>query len=223
MNKKALSERDICTKFITPAIERAQWDVMTQVREEVGLTKGRVIVRGKLVSRGTPKRADYVLFYQPNLPIAVIEAKDNNNAIGDGMQQALGYAEMLDVPFAYSSNGDGFLEHDRTGGTVVERQLDLDAFPSPAELWNRYRAWRGLSPELERVIGQPYYADASGKATWHTRSKGLKSLPTVCASSLKITPRSSSSRMTASLRSLVDHRRKNVSSESNSSRTARRV
>jgi type I restriction enzyme R subunit len=164
MNKKALSERDICTKFITPAIERAQWDLMTQVREEVGLTKGRVIVRGKLVSRGTPKRADYVLFYQPNLPIAVIEAKDNNNAVGDGMQQALGYAEMLDVPFAYSSNGDGFLEHDRTGSTVVERQLDLDAFPSPAELWNRYRAWRGLSPELERVIGQPYYADASGKA-----------------------------------------------------------
>jgi type I restriction enzyme R subunit len=164
MNKKALSERDICTKFITPAIERAQWDVMTQVREEVGLTKGRVIVRGKLVSRGTPKRADYVLFYQPNLPIAVVEAKDNNNEMGAGMQQALDYAEMLDVPFAYSSNGDGFLEHDRTGSAVAERQLGLDAFPSPTELWNKYRAWRGMSPEQERLISQPYYADASGKS-----------------------------------------------------------
>ena len=144
MNKKALSERDICTKFITPAIERAQWDVMTQVREEVGLTKGRVIVRGKLVSRGKPKRADYVLFYKPNLPIAVIEAKDNNHAVGAGMQQALGYAEMLDVPFVLQ------LERRRLPRTrphrhvaVVERQLDLDEFPSPDELWDRYRAWRG--------------------------------------------------------------------------------
>ena len=114
MDKKSLSERDICTKFITPAIDKAGWDVLTQVREEVNFTKGRVIVRGKLVKRGEPKRADYILYYKPNIPIAVIEAKDNNHSVGAGMQQGLAYAETLDVPFVYSSNGDGFLEHDRT-------------------------------------------------------------------------------------------------------------
>lgn len=114
INKKALSERDICTKYITPAIvEQAGWDVQTQVREEVTFTKGRVFVRGRLVSRGKTKRADYILYYKPNIPIAVIEAKDNNHSVGSGMQQALGYAELLDVPFVYSSNGDAFLEHDR--------------------------------------------------------------------------------------------------------------
>src|ERR1700678_3236283 len=119
MNKKDLSERDICSKFICPAVKRAGWDGMMQIREEVNFTKGRIIVRGKLVSRGKAKRADYILYYKPNLPIAVVEAKDNNHSVGDGMQQALGYAEMLDVPFAYSSNGDAFLEHDRTGGRGV--------------------------------------------------------------------------------------------------------
>ena len=103
INKKDLSERDICTKYITPAIvEQAGWDVQTQVREEVTFTKGRVFVRGRMVSRGKAKRADYILYYKPNIPIAVIEAKDNNDSVGSGMQQALGYAEMLDVPFVYS-------------------------------------------------------------------------------------------------------------------------
>lgn len=127
-DKKALSERDVCTKYITPAIARAGWDVQLQVREEVHLTKGRVIVRGRLVSRGQAKYADYVLYYKPNLPLAIVEAKDNTHGVGDGMQQALGYAEMLDVPFVFSSNGDGFLLHDRTGqGAKVERELALDA------------------------------------------------------------------------------------------------
>ena len=117
MDKKQLSETDIRTKFITPAIlgqSEKKWDVMTQVREEAYFTKGRVIVRGKTVQRGEAKKADYLLFYKPNLPIAVIEAKDNTHSVGSGMQQALEYAEILDVPFAYSSNGDAFLEHDRT-------------------------------------------------------------------------------------------------------------
>ena len=114
MDKKSLSERDICTKFITPALRKAGWDEMTQIREEVHFTKGRIIVRGKLVSRGKGKRADYVLYYKPNLPIALIEAKDNNHAVGDGMQQALDYADTLNIPFVFSSNGDGFLFHDRT-------------------------------------------------------------------------------------------------------------
>ncbi len=118
MNKKDLTEADIRTKYITPAIlgvDGSKWDSMTQVREEFYFTKGRVIIRGKSVKRGEAKKVDYLLYYKPNIPIAVIEAKDNTHALGDGMQQALDYAELLDLPFAYSSNGDGFLEHDRTG------------------------------------------------------------------------------------------------------------
>ena len=119
MNKKELTEADIRTKFITPAIvgpNGDKWDVMTQVREEIYFTKGRVMVRGKTVKRGKARKADYLLYYKPNIPLAVVEAKDNNHSVGAGMQQALEYAEILDVPFAFSSNGDGFLEHDRTGG-----------------------------------------------------------------------------------------------------------
>ena len=115
MDKKSLSERDICTKFITPALRTAGWDEMVQIREEVSFTKGRIIVRGKLVSRGKGKRADYILYYKPNVPIALIEAKDNAHAIGDGMQQGLDYAETLNIPFVFSSNGDGFVFHDRDG------------------------------------------------------------------------------------------------------------
>ena len=109
MDKKGLSERDICTKFITPALRRSGWDEMTQIREEVSFTKGRIMVRGKLVSRGKAKRADYILYYKPNVPIALIEAKDNNHSLGDGMQQALDYADTLDIPFVFASNGDGFV------------------------------------------------------------------------------------------------------------------
>jgi type I restriction enzyme, R subunit len=112
MNKKDLSERDICSKFIGPAIKRAGWDGMMQIREEVAFTKGRIIVRGKLVTRGKAKRADYILYYKPNLPIAIVEAKDNNHSVGDGMQQALDYATTLNIPFVFSSNGDGFVFHD---------------------------------------------------------------------------------------------------------------
>ncbi len=164
-NKKNLSERDICTQYITPALQRAGWDFATQVREEVTFTKGRVIVRGKLHTRGERKRADYVLYYAPNLPIAVIEAKDNNHTVGDGMQQGLGYAETLEVPFAISSNGDGFLVHDRTGQrNPVELELALDAFPSPDELWQRYCAWKGIaSAERRGTVETPYYDDGSGK------------------------------------------------------------
>ena len=114
-DKKKLSERDICSKYITPAITGAGWDLLTQIREEVTFTKGRVIVRGKLHTRGEQKRADYVLYFKPNIPIAVIEAKDNTHSVGAGMQQALNYAETLGVPFVFSSNGDAFLMHDRTG------------------------------------------------------------------------------------------------------------
>ena len=115
MHKKNLTERDICSKFLTPAVKEAGWDVMSQIREQVYFTKGRIIVRGKLVTRGKAKFADYILYYKPNIPIAVIEAKDNNHPVGGGMQQGLKYAATLDIPFVFSSNGDAFLFHDRTG------------------------------------------------------------------------------------------------------------
>ena len=163
-DKKTLSERDICTKYITPAIVGAGWDLHAQIREEVSFTAGRIIVKGKKVSRGEAKRADYVLYYKPGVPIAVIEAKDNNHSLGAGMQQALDYGAALDVPFVYSSNGDGFLEHDRTVNSgPVEKELPLDAFPSAESLWQRYCARQGLSPEAQAVVAQDYHADASGK------------------------------------------------------------
>jgi type I site-specific restriction endonuclease len=147
MNKKDLTEADIRTKYITPAVlglDGSKWDSMTQVREEFYFTKGRVIVRGKSVKRSEAKKVDYLLYYKPNLPIAVIEAKDNTHALGDGMQQALDYAELLDIPFAYSSNGDGFLEHDRTGTAgPVEREIPLHEFPTPGELWHDIARQRG--------------------------------------------------------------------------------
>ena len=166
MDKKALSERDICTKFITPALRAAGWDEISQIREEVSFTRGRIIVRGRLVSRGKAKRADYVLYYKPNIPVALIEAKDNTHAVGDGMQQALEYAETLNVPFVFASNGDGFVFHDRTGaGAELETTLALDAFPPPADLWARYRAWKGLAPESpeEEIVLQDYFDDGGGR------------------------------------------------------------
>jgi type I restriction enzyme, R subunit len=116
MNKKALSERDICTKFITPSLVAAGWDLDSQIREEVGFTDGRIYVRGKMHARGAKKRVDHILYYKPNIPLAIIEAKDNNHTVGAGMQQALGYAKPLDVPFVFSSNGDGGLA---VNGSVV--------------------------------------------------------------------------------------------------------
>ena len=164
IDKRGLSERDICTKFITPALRGAGWDEMLQIREEFSFTKGRIIVRGKMAVRGKTKRADYIIYYKPNIPIAVIEAKDNSHSVGDGMQQALDYAETLHIPFAFSSNGDGFVFHDRTGmGTPRETDLPLDAFPPPVELWARYRAWKGLTPEAEKIVLQDYYEDSGGK------------------------------------------------------------
>lgn len=164
MDKRSLSERDICTKFITPALRNAGWDEMLQIREEVSFTKGRIIVRGKLVTRGQGKRADYILYFKPNIPIALIEAKDNTHSVGDGIQQALDYAETLNIPFVFSSNGDGFVFHDRTGAsTPRETTLSLDAFPTPTDLWARFRAWKGLDGDAERIVLQDYYDDGSGK------------------------------------------------------------
>lgn len=159
MDKKKLTERDICTKYINPALQNAGWDMHSQVREEVSFTAGRIIVRGRLHTRGKRRRADYVLSYKKNLPIAIIEAKDNNHGLGDGMQQALAYSDALDAPFVFSSNGDGFLFHDRTGlYGQTETTLSLDEFPSPETLWELYCQHKGLTnPEAKNLVEQPYY------------------------------------------------------------------
>lgn len=165
MNKKALSERDVCTKFITPNLVAAGWDIHNQVREEVSFTDGRIYVRGKLHTRGARKRADYILYYKPNIPIAVIEAKDNKHSVGAGIQQALDYAEILDIPFVFSSNGDAFLFHDRTVTSGdIETELALKAFPSPAALWEKYRVFNGVRDADEPVVSQDYFADGSGRS-----------------------------------------------------------
>ncbi|QRX81823.1 EcoAI/FtnUII family type I restriction enzme subunit R [Glaciimonas sp. PAMC28666] len=174
-DKRSLSERDICTKYITPAVTAAGWDLHTQIREEVSFTKGRVIVRGKLHTRGEQKRADYILYYKPNIPLAVIEAKENGQSVGAGMQQALNYAETLGIPFVFSSNGDAFLMHDRTGlAEKTEQELALDAFPSPAELWQRYCQWKGLeTSDARRAVEMSYYDDGGGRAPRYYQTNAI--------------------------------------------------
>lgn len=136
LDKKSLSERDICTKFITPAIEQAGWDRHTQFLEEVYFTAGEIRVKGKMTTRKEGHRADYILYYKPNIPIAVVEAKDNKHSVHAGMQQALRYAKKLDIPCVFSSNGDGFLFHNRVATDErIEQALPLDQFPTPQQLW----------------------------------------------------------------------------------------
>src|SRR5574344_2070115 len=165
MNKKDLSERDIITPFIMPAIKKAGWNIEKQVREEVYFTDGRIYVKGNKTARGERKFADIILYHKPNIPIAIIEAKDNKHTVGAGLQQGLGYAEILDIPVVFSSNGDGFLEHDRSGySTQIERNLDLDSFPSPQELWEKYKRFKGIAnKEQEDISSFDYFFDGSGR------------------------------------------------------------
>jgi type I restriction enzyme, R subunit len=165
IDKKSLSERDICTKFITPAIVKAGWNLNTHFLEEVSFTDGKIYVRGKLHSRGKAKRADYVLYYKPNIPIAIIEAKDNKHTIRDGLQQGLDYSETLDIPFVFSSNGDGFIFHDKTvTDGEIEKEISLDEFPTPEELWTKYKKYKGIVTEEEtRIIEQDYYDDGTDR------------------------------------------------------------
>lgn len=159
--KKQMTEEDIKNKFITPAITMSSWDVKSNVFFEHNFTDGRVIVRGNLTTRAKRKRTDYLLMHKKNYPIAIIEAKDNKHSVGSGMQQAIEYAEILDVPFAYSSNGDGFLEHDMLTGK--EKELSMDEFPTPVELWKRYEVVKNLSEEQKDMINEPYYFQLGDK------------------------------------------------------------
>lgn len=159
MDKKALSESDICDKYIRPAMQAAGWHGLDQIYREFPLRAGRVVVRGSQARRdaSTVLRADYALFYKPNIPLAVVEAKDATHTVGAGMQQAIQYADLLGVPFVFSSNGDGFVFRDATLSTgVLEQTLALDQFPSPAELWARYCAWKGWAPEVQRIAAHDY-------------------------------------------------------------------
>lgn len=164
-NKRELSEQDICTQYILPALVRAGWDISKQVREQVYFTDGRIYVKGNLTKRGEAKKADYILYYKPNIPIAVIEAKKNIYPLGAGMQQALNYADILDLPVAFSSNGDGFLEHDKSGfSSLIERELSLDNFPSPDQLWQKYKKFKQLeTPEAEEIASFDYFFDSQGR------------------------------------------------------------
>lgn len=164
MNKKDLSERDICSKYINPAIESSGWNMKKQVREEVSFTDGRIIVQGKLYTRGKSKRADYILYFKPNIPIAIIEAKDNKKPVGSGMQQALEYSEILQIPFVFTSNGDSFVFHDKTlEAGEIEKELSLENFPTPEELWNKYLKYTNLDKSDSReIVEKDYYIDTSG-------------------------------------------------------------
>lgn len=170
--KSSLSERDIITKYILPAIEASGWDKRNQIREEVSFTAGRIFVKGKLTKRGEKKRADIIIYYKSNIPVAVVEAKDNKHAVGAGMQQALEYASTLDIPVAISSNGDGFVIQyrrncggsDASGKAIISENADLDHFPTPSELWNCYKRYNNIeTKEAEETSLCSYFFDAEGK------------------------------------------------------------
>ena len=165
MDKKKLTERDICTKYILPALKKSGWDIHTQIREEVSLTAGRIVVRGQMGARTKGKRADFVLYHKPNQPLAIIEAKKNTLPVSAGMQQGLSYSDILEVPFVFSSNGDAFVFHDKTGlYPQKEQELSLEEFPTHEELWDKFRQWKGYEAEVLPAITQDYYEDGSGKS-----------------------------------------------------------
>lgn len=164
MDKRKLSETDIITKFIMPAVKSAGWNVMTQIRQEVKLRDGKVVVRGQLGVRKTVKSADIVLYHPSGRSLAVIEAKANKHEIGKGMQQGLDYARLLEVPFVFASNGDGFVFHDKTNPSMLESEIQLSDFPSPEQLWQKYCAYREFTDEQLPLITQSYHNDGSGKS-----------------------------------------------------------
>lgn len=187
MNKKELSESDIKAKFITPGILNSGWDEHTQLRREVYFTDGRIYVKGERTARGERKFADYILYYKPNIPIAIVEAKDNNHSTKSGIQQALNYAEILDIPCVFSSNGDGFCFHDRTSDNGdVETELSMEEFPSPEKLWKKYKKYKGVeADENETIVSQDYFSDGSGKTPRYYQQIAINKTVEAIANNLK--------------------------------------
>ena len=175
--KQQLSEDDIRAKFITPAIKAAGWDEMTQIRRQVTLTPGPVIVRGNISSRNQKKKkfADYVLQWEKGVPVAVIEAKDNNHTVSHGIQQALGYSDILNVPSTFSSNGDAFASHNKAlqPGEEIETEVLLEKFPTPQQLWQRYKNYRGIADEEEPLVVEPYHDDGKGKEPRYYQTEAI--------------------------------------------------
>ncbi len=187
MSKQQLSETDIISKYILPAVKIAGWDDMTQIRQEVKLRDGKVIVRGQVGARRSVKSADVVLYHQPNLPLAVIEAKANRHEIGKGMQQGLDYARLLDVPFVFASNGDGFIFHDKTNPAQLEREIALAEFPSPQQLWEKFCLWKGYTAAQLPVITQAYHDDGSGKSPRYYQLQAInKTLEAISAGQQRV-------------------------------------
>ena len=160
-SKSQLSENSIYTHFVLPTLIKAGWDLQTQIREEVYFTDGRIQVKGKKTERGIRKFADVILYYKPNIPVAIIEVKKNALTL----QQVLNYGEILDIPVVFSSNGNGFIEHDRSGySAIIERELSLDNFPSPQQLWAKYLHYKNIkSPEAVKIVEFNYFFDPSGR------------------------------------------------------------
>ena len=165
-SKKTLTEQEIRTRYILPAIQKAGWKPHQIGEERACFTDGRIYVKGNKTTRGTPKRVDYILYYKSNIPVAIVEAKNNKKTLSSGIQQALDYSNMLDIPIVYSSNGDGFYEHDKTlSNGQIERELSLDDFPTPDELWNVYKKYKGIdTSEKEKIVSEDYYFDGSGRS-----------------------------------------------------------
>ena len=163
MSKAKLTEQEVRTRYITPAVQNAGWKD-TQIREEYAITKGRIIARGGTYRREKAKYADYLLCYKPHIPLAIIEAKDNAHNISDGMQQALDYAKSLLVPFVFTSNGEGFTFHNRlVNDGDKEINIQLSEFPSPETLWLMYKQSQGIDDKQEEIINQPYHTDRAEK------------------------------------------------------------
>ena len=176
-NSLYFGETDIVSKFIMPAITQAGWDSMTQIREQVPLRDGRVRVQGQMAVRIPVKSPDIVLYHKPNLPLAVVEAKKNKFEVGNGMQQALDYAELLEVPFIFSATGNGFVFHDKTSdtakGELLETEISLAEFPSPTQLWDKYCRWKKYTKEQLPIITQDYHDDGSGKVPRYYQLKAI--------------------------------------------------
>ncbi|WP_331351502.1 DEAD/DEAH box helicase family protein [Cellvibrio sp. UBA7671] len=174
--KQELSELDICDLFITPAVINAGWDQLTQIRRNVTLTPGPVIVRGNLSSRNKKKKfADYVLQWEKGVPIAVIEAKCNNHTASHGMQQALGYSEILEIPSTFSSNGDAFASHNKVPEPheEIETEFSMDEFPSPQVIWQRYKTFRNIADEDEKLVAEPYHEDGTDREPRYYQAEAI--------------------------------------------------